>query len=157
MTKFGKFRIFLSTKRCRSQSTNHTLVAYCFHTIVWILYQLRCTTISILAQDIVTAKPTKPPKMTKFGKNFEIFINLKFLLANDHEHMICRLVDQGKLFDEMVVRFEIQLFGFAIFLYFKSQRDLKYIEIKNGPCNASVCVSVCVCVLNSSFLKNYKS
>ena len=35
----------------------------------------------------------------------------------------------------------------------RSQRDLKYIEIKNGPCSASVCV----CVLNSIFLKKYKS
>ena len=35
-------------------------------------------------------------------------------------------------------------FFFFSFLYFKSQRDLKYIEIKNGPCNASVWMYVCM-------------
>ena len=43
--------------------------------------------------------------MTKFGKNYEIFINLKFLLR---DMMIMSIfVDKGKLFDEMVGRFEI--------------------------------------------------
>ena len=41
--------------------------------------------------------------------------------------------------------FGINIVQFS-FLYFKSQRDLKYIEIKNGPCNVSVRVSVCLCV-----------
>ena len=40
--------------------------------------------------------------------------------------------------------------------YISNLKDLKYIEIKNGPCNASVCVSVClsVCVCVRCFLVN---
>ena len=74
-------------------SANYSFAAYRFDAVVCILSQLRCTTISILSQDVVTAKQTV--------QNDQTWLTF----SNVHKHKIPSI--DNKRFDVMVERFEM--------------------------------------------------